>query len=106
MKNQEIKDILGQKRAYKSSSFLLYISPRVDYKNRNVAILVSKKKFKTAVLRNKVKRLIKASLQDLNKYKDFIRNHVLIFNVTNEHILKSNKEDLVKEVSEVLVKYA
>lgn len=59
MKNQEITLLIGQKRAYNSSSFLLRVGENIDNKPRNIAILASKKNFKTAVLRNKVRRLIK-----------------------------------------------
>lgn len=59
MKNQEITALIGQKRAYNSSSFLLRVGENVDNKAKNIAILASKKNFKNAVLRNTVRRLIK-----------------------------------------------
>jgi ribonuclease P protein component len=65
MKNQEISTLIGQKRAYNSSSFLLYVSkirPNVPKSTRNIAILASKKNFKTAVSRNKVRRMIRNAL--------------------------------------------
>jgi ribonuclease P protein component len=65
MKNQEIITLIGQKRAYNSSSFLLRVEKKVKNSNlraKNIAILASKKNFKTAVLRNKVRRLVKNAL--------------------------------------------
>lgn len=70
MKNQEISVLIGQKRAYNSSSFLLRSSKNGALKDQdsikkpnNIAILASKKNFKTAVLRNKVRRRIRGAIQ-------------------------------------------
>lgn len=106
MKNQEIKDVLGQKRAYKSSSFLLYIVERKDFKTRNVAILVPKKKYKTAVQRNKVKRSVKASLNELKEYKEFIKKHNIIFSIIDGGLVSMPYIEIKNEIQRAFVKYA
>jgi ribonuclease P protein component len=103
MKNQDIQYILGQKRAYKSSSFLLYIDKRSDYKTRNVAIILSKKKFRTAVLRNKIRRKIKKALQNMN-ISDFLYNFFIVFNVLSHSIDTISSLDLENEIKTILVK--
>lgn len=81
MKNQEITILIGQKRAYNSSSFLLRMDKNVDNKPKNIAILASKKNFKTAVLRNKVRRLLKNAINkaifDLSEENGVVKKTVL-----------------------------
>ena len=103
MKNQEISTLIGQKRAYNSSSFLLYVDKRSDYKTRNVAIVLSKKKFRTAVLRNKIRRKIKKALKNMN-ITGFLYNFFIVFNVLNHSIDTISSLDLENEIKTILVK--
>lgn len=127
MKNQEISTLIGQKRAYNSSSFLLYISKInqisdkkgkiTQKKTRNIAILASKKNFKTAVVRNKVRRMVKNAInkvildlvygnkEQLRDKKAYFSTHNLIFSL-KKGFEKLTFDDLVKEIKQSLSKNA
>lgn len=105
MKNQEISTLIGQKRAYNSSSFLLYFSKNTKNNPKNIAILAPKKSFKTAVLRNKAKRRVRNAIY---KIKDDFQNislkqYNLIFSL-KKGFEKVNFKDLVEEIKQSLVK--
>lgn len=126
MKNQEISTLIGQKRAYNSSSFLLYISKIIPSgplskqdlkvkKARNIAILASKKNFKTAVLRNKVRRMVRNAINkvilELSEKTVDQKAHVkalvgyynLIFSL-KKGFEKLTFADLVEEIRQSLLK--
>lgn len=109
MKNQEISTLIGQKRAYNSSSFLLYTSKKVrnlDNNPKNIAILAPKKTFKTAVVRNKARRWIRSAIQKIAQnieFKDKIREYNLIFSLKKQFIGVSFV-DIVEEIKQSLVK--
>lgn len=123
--------LIGQKRAYNSSSFLLYYS-KIEQKplesskkrpkktvnrSRNIAILASKKNFKTAVLRNKVRRSVKNAINKVileisdtkkvgvREIKIQIKSYNLIFSL-KKGFEKIVFEDLVEEIKQSLVKNA
>lgn len=114
MKNQEITMLIGQKRAYNSSSFLLRVGENEDNKARNIAILASKKNFKTAVLRNTVRRLIKNAINkaildisnDNNQSKKSVlaefRRYNLIFS-PKKGFEKVVFEDLIEEIKQSFI---
>jgi ribonuclease P protein component len=64
MKSGQISTLIKEGRAYKSSSFLFKTAKIKDFdvSTREVAFLAPKKQFKTAVLRNKARRRIRAAL--------------------------------------------
>lgn len=115
MKNQEITMLIGQKRAYNSSSFLLRVDENVTNNPRNIAILASKKNFKTAVLRNTVRRLIKNALNkaileisdtkktNSREIKAQINKNSLVFS-PKKGFEKVVFGDLVEEIKQNLIK--
>ncbi|MCF7865788.1 MAG: ribonuclease P protein component [Candidatus Pacebacteria bacterium] len=122
MKNQEISTLIGQKRAYNSSSFLLYVS-KFDINNvkkgqkrsKNIAILVSKKIFKTAVSRNKARRMIRSSINrifsDISEgNKSLLKEKKIQFNSYNlifslkKGFEKVDFKDLIVEIKQSLLK--
>lgn len=114
MKNQEIIMLIGQKRAYNSSSFLLRIGENIVNSPKNIAILASKKNFKTAVLRNTVRRLVKnavnkAFFEIANDKKINVREVRLQIN-RNSFIFSPKKgfegvvfSDLVEEIKQSFI---
>lgn len=115
MKNQEISSLIGQGRAYNSSSFLLRVSRNEDNKPKNIAILASKKSFKTAVTRNKVKRLIKSAINKvvLEVAKEFsVSKKEIKTQVNQNNLVFSPKKGfenisfagLVEEIKQTLIK--
>lgn len=117
MKNQEITMLIGQKRAYNSSSFLLRVGENEDNKPKNIAILASKKNFKTAVLRNTVRRLIKNAINkaileisdENNQSKKLVlaefRRYNLVFSPKKD-FQKVVFKELVEEIKQNLIKNA
>jgi ribonuclease P protein component len=116
MKNQEISTLIGQKRAYNSSSFLLRLDNNLLKNPKNIAILASKKNFKTAVLRNKVRRRIKNAInrvilekdqlninQTKHETKHQINEYFLVFS-PKKGFETVNFADLVEEIKQSLVK--
>ncbi|MDQ5912420.1 MAG: Ribonuclease [Patescibacteria group bacterium] len=115
MKNQEITTLIGQKRAYNSSSFLLRVGENMESSPKNIAILASKKNFKTAVLRNTVRRLIKNAVNKviieisdskkttIKEIKALFNRYSLVFSPKKgfEKIVFS---DLVEEIKQSLIK--
>lgn len=99
MKNQEITTLIGQKRAYNSSSFLLRVGENTEKSSRNIAILASKKNFKTAVLRNTARRLIKNAIRE-NKAQ--ISNYSLVFS-PKKGFEKVVFKDLVEEIRQSFI---
>lgn len=106
MKNQEISSLIGQGRAYNSSSFLLRVSKNEDKKPRNIAILASKKNFNTAVVRNKVRRLIKNAVRRVvldSKASTLPYNLIFSPKKGFENIVFA---DLVAEIKQIFIKSA
>jgi len=127
MKNQEITTLIGQKRAYNSSSFLLRSDliknpESIDTKKhkssskaKNIAILASKKNFKTAVVRNSVRRLIKNAINkvyleiaadrkvDIKVIKSQVGRYNLIFSPKKGFEMVVF-EDLVEEIKQSFIK--
>jgi ribonuclease P protein component len=118
MKNQDITKVISKKRAYKTSSFLVFVddnnsSGGVEVSNaekkgiekikikRNVSYLAPKKIFKTAVLRNKVKRLIRESFNEVvktNGFSDLVKDKLFVFS-PNSNTLKTGRDCLIKDIS-------
>lgn len=114
--------LIGQKRAYNSSSFLLRAGKIEETKgsmvinrnsnngvksiksSKNIAILASKKNFKTAVLRNKVRRRIKNALNKATSLpqKKQVKQYNLIFSL-KKGIEKVDFTDLVDQIKQSLL---
>ncbi len=112
MKNQEISSLIGQGRAYNSSSFLLRVSKNEDNKTKNIAILASKKNFKTAVSRNTVRRLIKNAVNKVISGYDAENKAAIRASVRSYNLIFSPKKgfeniifaDLVEEIKQIFIK--
>ncbi len=106
MNNKDITKVISQSRAFKSGSFLLKVSENTDGIKRNIAYLVSKKVFKTAVSRNNAKRRIKSALVNIYKNKDVkseLSKKLLVFTIFDT-ITDKQISDIEKDLVEVLNK--
>ncbi len=104
MKSAEISTLITQGRAYKSSSFLFKVLKNNDNLISKPGFVVSKKTFKTAVLRNKARRRLKAALNKviLKKNKAFLA-YKMIF-LINQSILTVEFSQLTEEIRNVFEK--
>lgn len=95
MNNKQVVTIITQERAYKSGSFLLKMAKNTDCIIRNTAYITPKKIFRTAVIRNRAKRLLKAALLSSGCFTN--KGFLYVFTL-NSSILKSTNSDLVDEI--------
>lgn len=98
-KNQEYREIMGEKKFYVSPSFTLYVKARTG-ENARIGLSVGKK-LGGAVQRNKVKRQVRMMLQEIMSFnEDFdgillVRPHFLTESyASNKKVL----ETLIKKV--------
>ncbi len=97
MNNKQVVTIITQGRAYKSGSFLLKMAENIDKTERNVSIITSKKQFKTAVSRNKARRLFKAVIIDsLNNRRPLNKAYLYVFTL-NSSVLNMGFNNLAQE---------
>jgi ribonuclease P protein component len=101
MKNKEIEYTITQGRAYKSSSFLLKTAQNKANLAKNIAIIVPKKQFTTAVLRNGARRRVKGVLTKLGV--KFSKDFYYVF-VVNKNITTRTFQELIIEFEHFLSK--
>lgn len=114
MKGLEIQGVI-QKRAYKSSSFLLRWSKKVPDTRKtakNIAILTPKKVFKTAVERNRARRRLKYAFSQVfnrlikkeggQRVKKTLLNEVFVVITANKTALSVKNKDLIPEIELIL----
>lgn len=96
--------LITQKRAYKSSSFLLKTLKNKDNITSKPGYITSKKVFKTAVERNKAKRRLKAAINTVYKAnnKVFCENKMIF--IINRDIFKTKITDLISEIKTIFKK--
>lgn len=106
MKNKDITKVITQGRAFKSGSFLLKTSENTENVAKNIAFIASKKIFKTAVLRNKVKRKLKAAIVSVKKKEKGLKldKSTLFIFTGYESILDRKQADLAVEMENILQK--
>lgn len=119
MKTKDITKVITQGRAYKSSSFLLKIG-KEPFKGpddlsktssggksvKNIAILCSKKVFKTAVIRNKARRRIRSAYLAVKKElgdRLVYKNTFLVF-TAHDTVLTVDFLSLKSEMRNILEK--
>lgn len=119
MKNNTISALIQQGRAYNSSSFLLRFGKRDDFKDvevvrsagksiktvkmsKNIAFLAPKKTFPTAVVRNKVKRRLRAVFT-AGFRNNPIHKDILIVCTGKKSVLDMDFKDLQEEVRSSLI---
>jgi ribonuclease P protein component len=103
MNNKDITKVISQSRAFKSGSFLLKVSDNPEGIKRNIAYLASKKVFKTAVSRNKVKRKLRAAL--IKVYKKELSKKLLVFTIFDTITSKKTidiENDLVEVINKII----
>lgn len=98
MKNSEIGEVLKDGAIYRSTSFILRCLPST--KAEKPAFVVSKKIFKTAVLRNGARRKFKASIQP---FLGQVKKQKLVVSIGQDVKTKTVKE-LTDELRKVFEK--
>lgn len=94
MKNSEIGEVLMGGKSYQSTSFCLRFLP--SKKPQKIAFIASKKLFKTAVLRNKMRRMFRAATLP---YLKAIQNNKFVISIN-----KAAENKTVKEINEEVKK--
>ena len=97
MNNKQVVTIITQGRAYRSSSFLLKMAENKDKIKRNTSFITPKKQFKTAVQRNKARRVLKAAILKCFEGKKALNKDFLYVFTLNTHILSLPFTQLVEE---------
>jgi ribonuclease P protein component len=95
-KDAEFKSLIAKKKIVRSSSFIVYFSSN-DLPHVRVGISVSKK-IGNAVVRNKIKRQVKASLVTL---MDYAENKDYLFIIKSEYLNK-NFKTIYSEINSIL----
>ncbi len=97
MNNKQVVTIITQGRAYRSSSFLLKMAENKDKIKRNTSFLTPKKQFKTAVQKNKARRVLKAAILKCFESKKALNKDFLYVFTLNSSVLNTSFGNLVEE---------
>ncbi len=96
-RSQEITNLLVNGNKVHSKDVWFSYKQADDLEIANVVIIVPKKKFKLAVIRNKIRRQIRAILIETKILKDKKISLVLVAkNTYNFNMYKENKKQIVK----------
>jgi ribonuclease P protein component len=95
-KDAEFKSLIAKKKILRSSSFIVYFFPN-ELAHVRVGISVSKK-IGNAVVRNKIKRQVKASLARL---LDYAENKDYLFIIKSDY-LKKDFKTIYSEINSIL----
>jgi len=98
--NQEIQRTLQNGLKVVSKSFAVFVVQDADLERVECAFAAGKKSFKTAVLRNRVKR----KLREAFRSSDLVKREFRYVVMGRLPILEKDKESIIKEMNIVLEK--
>lgn len=97
-KEKEFKVIIQKKKSFANRNFVIYISDKVDQPHFRVGLSVGKR-VGNAVMRNKVKRLMRESLRALEK--DIPSNYNLIL-IARPNVVNLSLPEVKQNIYHVL----